>query len=298
MMANGQCLDGLALQNFLDSELDDMAAELTFHHLERCPRCAAVFGQLRELKNFCLERLGAEDEDEAAFSHLIMEKTRARITAALAAQRESEAKQLWWRSISWSWRPLAVAAGVMLVLGIGIFIWSSRREPAPQISQSRPQPAPAADVERRAPTGTDVKSSVQPTPQARPMLTPTAPKTAGQRSRLADLLAINVDLNDYSSLAGPRRGGVGSEEEKAIRLPRARARLELKLPPNSDPGRYRVSIMDAYLRPVIGKPAISQDGDRLTVELDLRRLPQRSYYLRLTHGDEAPGFYRVSINTE
>jgi len=130
------------------------------------------------------------------------------------------------------------------------------------------------------------------------MLTPTAPKTAGPKSGSADLLAINIDLNDYSSLEGPRRREGRGEEEKVIRLRRARVRLDLKLPPASGPGRYQVSIVDAYLRPVVGKQAISPDGNRLTVELDLRRLTKRSYHLRLTHGDDAPDFYRVSITTE
>ncbi|MGH9832187.1 MAG: hypothetical protein ACREBD_12665 [Blastocatellia bacterium] len=221
------------------------------------------------------------------YREALLERRQLAVAPTTSRWRDSVAALLRWRA------PLLAGAFVLLALGAGVFIWSSRKEPAPQISQSRPQPAPSEDIERRAPTGADVKSS-----EAQPTLTPAAPKTVGQRSKPADLLAINVDLNDYSSLERPRRRGVGSEEEKAIRLPRARVRLELKLPSGSDPGRYQVSIVDAYLRPVERKQAPSPDGNRLTVELDLRRLTQRSYYLRLTHGDGVPEFYRVSITTE
>jgi hypothetical protein len=221
------------------------------------------------------------------YREAVSERRQLAVAPATSGWRDLIAALLRWRA------PLLAGAIVLLALGVGVFIWSSREEPAPQISRSSPQPAPSADAAREAPTCADVKLS-----EAQPTLTPAAPKTIEQRSGQADLLAINIDLNDYSLLEGPRRGGVGSEGEKAIRLPRARARLELKLPLNSDPGRYQVSIVDAFLRQVVGKQAISPDGNRLTVELDLSRLPQRSYYLRLTHGDEAPDFYRVSITTE
>jgi len=218
------------------------------------------------------------------YREAVSERRQLAVAPATSGWRDLVAALLRWRA------PLLAGAIVLLALGVGVLIWSSREEPAPQISQSSPQPAPSAGVEREAPTSTDVTSS-----EAQPTLTPATPKTMEQRSGLADLLAINIDLNDYFSLEEPRRRGVGSEEEKAIRLPRARLRLELKLPPGSDPGRYQVSIVDAYLRPVARKQAFSPDGNRLAVELDLRRLTQRAYRLGLTHGDEAPDFYRVMV---
>ncbi len=196
------------------------------------------------------------------------------------------------------WRaPLLAGAIVLLALGIGMIIWSSREEPAPQISQSRPQPASSGDVERKAQTGTDLSTSDRVTPRAQPMLTPTAPKIGGQRSMPADLLVININLNDYSSLEEPRRRDFGGKEEKVIELPRTRIRMELTLPPASDPGRYQISIVDTFFRLVTSGKAISNDGNRLTIDLNLSRLPQRDYRLSLSHGDSAPYFYRVVIFT-
>lgn len=220
--------------------------------------------------------------------------------AVLRQRQLAVAPTSWWRDLiaalpQWS-TPLLAGAVVLLVLGIGIFIWNSRKEPAPQISQSRPQLVPSADVERRAATGSDKTSPVSPMPQAR-TIKPSVAGSVEQKSRPADLLAFNIDLNDYPQSEGPRRREAGREKEKEIKLPRARVRLDLKLPSASLPGRYRVTIVDDYLRPIVAGQSLSQDGNRLNVNLDLSRLTKRFYRLRLSQGDEVPDFYQVVITT-
>jgi hypothetical protein len=220
--------------------------------------------------------------------------------AILAQRQQATTTSVTWRdklaAVWWGWRTLVlVNALVLLVLGLGIFIRNAREEIAPQISQSRPPSLPTTDIEQRAETATGVRSSVQPTPQIQPVLTPKALKTDEQSSKSTDLPSINIDLNNYSSMSGVSRREGSDQAEKIIELPRARVQLKLKLPRESAPGRYQVNLVDDYLRSIAPGQVISADSSHLAVKLDLRRLGKRFYHLSLARGDEAPYFYRVVI---
>jgi len=127
---------------------------------------------------------------------------------------------------------------------------------------------------------------------------------------------IDVDLDNYQvfrrsqseGLTSASRGASGtggaksSEEpdeatsgEKVISLPATRASLVLQLPETGAPGKYNVSLINAFGHPLLSKTAFSSDGAKLRVTLDLRRVPPKKYRLRLWRKGEAPAFYDVVL---
>jgi hypothetical protein len=83
--------------------------------------------------------------------------------------------------------------------------------------------------------------------------------------------------------------------EKVISLPATRASLVLRLPETGVPGKYTVSLINAFGHPLMSNSAFSPDGVKLQVTLDLRRVSQKRYRLRLWRNGEAPAFYDVII---
>jgi hypothetical protein len=127
---------------------------------------------------------------------------------------------------------------------------------------------------------------------------------------------IDVDLDNYQvfrrsqreglTSASQESSGIGgakssgplddaSPEEKVISLPSTRASLVLQLPETGAPGKYNVSLIDAFGRPLLSSAAFSHDGVILQVTFDLRRVPLKKYRLRLWRNGEAPAFYDVII---
>jgi hypothetical protein len=127
---------------------------------------------------------------------------------------------------------------------------------------------------------------------------------------------IDVDLDNYrvfrrslrdgltaanekpSGIEGANRTGEPDREphgEKIISLPATRANLILRLPETGVSGKYDVSLIDAYGRPLLSNSASSSDGVKLQMTLDLRRIPRKKYRLRLSRYGEAPAFYDVII---
>lgn len=173
-----------------------------------------------------------------------------------------------------SWRiPAVVGATALLLLAAGIFI--SRPQPsAPHLGQSSPQPTLTAR--------TDAPASP-------------APPAPEQRAEASPLLARRIDLNDYTALATVGRGANEPPARSVIKLPRAHLQLDLTLPMGSAPGRYQVSLVDAFYQPRAQGQARSRDGQRLHVALDLRPLRGSHYTLRLTRAQAAPDDYPVVI---
>jgi hypothetical protein len=139
-------------------------------------------------------------------------------------------------------------------------------------------------------------------------------KSLGISSQRAEI--FDVDLDNYqvfrrsqreqltsASQESSERGGAKSSEapdgappgEKVISLPSTRASLVLQLPETGAPGRYNVSLIDAFGQPLLSSAAFSRDGVKLQVTLDLRRVPLKKYRLRLWRNGEAPAFYDVII---
>ena len=83
--------------------------------------------------------------------------------------------------------------------------------------------------------------------------------------------------------------------EKVIYLPATRASLVLRLPETGVPGKYTVSLINAFGQPLLSDSAFSPDGAKLQVTLDLRRVSKKRYRLRLWRNGEAPAFYDVII---
>ncbi len=194
----------------------------------------------------------------------------------------------WWRDFIAPWRQLRaplIASACALMLSTGAwFIWRSYQEAAPQTKPNGSQPAPAI--------------SALPTLQAQSTPPASASASQAQPPASAGWLALKLDLNAYPPLGGLNRGGTDREELKTIKLPQARLQLELTLPSGSAPGHYRVSLADAFDKPLAHSTAFSPAGNRLTVLLDLRRLSQQTYRLCLRRGDEAPDYYQVEVTKQ
>ena len=87
-----------------------------------------------------------------------------------------------------------------------------------------------------------------------------------------------------------------SQEKKTIiSLPASRASLVLSLPETAAAGKYTISFVDAFGRVLLSTLAVSHDGARLRVTLDLSRVAPRKYRLRLSRKDEAPAFCDVIV---
>jgi hypothetical protein len=116
-----------------------------------------------------------------------------------------------------------------------------------------------------------------------------------RRSQREGLISASRELSGRGgakSSAEPDEAPLG---EKVISLPSTRASLVLQLPETGAPGKYNVSLIDAFGQPLLSSAAFSSDGVKLQVTLDLRRVPLKKYRLRLWRNGEAPAFYDVII---
>ena len=187
------------------------------------------------------------------------------------------------------WRlPLFVSAAASVLLTVGLFIQRRRQTEAPQSSYTRSQPAPVASA-GNPPTPAPPAPTTRPTPD--PM-----PAPMFDKSRPAESLAINVDLNRYSALGDAIRGASLREEERKIKLPPRRALLKLRLRRGSEAGRYRISIVDPNSNRLIQTIARSHDGKSLNAILNLRRAARTAHRLRVERGDDM-NEYLIEIST-
>jgi hypothetical protein len=173
------------------------------------------------------------------------------------------------------WRlPLLAGAGASLLLAAGMFIQRLQQTASPQSSQTRSQPAPVASA----------GNPLTPVPPA-PIAGQT-PDSAQKKPRLAESLAINLDLNRYNALGDYIRGDSRREEEKKIKLPPLRALLKLRLRRGSGAGLYRISVVDPNGSRLIATSARSRNGKSLDAVLDLRRVARMAHRLRVERGDD------------
>jgi len=109
-------------------------------------------------------------------------------------------------------------------------------------------------------------------------------------------VALTIDL----SQAGTMRGGETSTVEP-VNLPRRVVAAHIFLPYFSPGGKYLVSVtMDKDGSPAkaegMGTANVNGFHADLTVTLDLRNLPQGTYYLATTHeGDRASYYYPLTV---
>ncbi|MGH9768123.1 MAG: hypothetical protein ACREAB_11865 [Blastocatellia bacterium] len=176
------------------------------------------------------------------------------------------------------WRlPLLAGATALLLLAGGLFIWRQRQTAAPQSSQNRPQPAPTALIE---------DPPAPPMPQAGTAPPAQTANPGRAKPKVAESLAINLDLNRYNALGDSSRGGSPREEGTKIKLPPARALLKLRLRQGSEAGLYQISIVDPNSKPLVKTRARSPDGISLDAVLDLRRASQWAHRLRIERDDD------------
>jgi hypothetical protein len=219
---------------------------------------------------------------------------------------------------------LSAAATLILILSSLFFVgrlgWL---KPAPE--------AGAGSVARSAPSDATAGAAGEPAPSptATPIMTAVAKPTverraAGRAWRSSSILrpresiaeTIDVDLDNYQVFRrvprvrsadvneeqpgkeGAETPGASDEAppvEKIIHLPATRAKLVLRLPETGVPGKYNVSLINAFGRPLLSSTAFSPDGAKLQLTLDLRRVPPKKYRLLLWRKGEAPAFYDVII---
>lgn len=171
------------------------------------------------------------------------------------------------------WRvPLLAGAAASLLLAARLYIQRRQQTESPQSSQTRSQPAPVASAE----------NPLTPVPPASNAGQPTDP--THMIPRPAELIAIN--LNRYRALGDTTRGVSRREEVKKINLPPLRALLKLRLRRGSEPGLYRISVVDPNGNLLTGTRARSRNGKSLDAVLDLRRAARTAHRLRVERGDD------------
>lgn len=237
---------------------------------------------------------------------------------ALAQSRPSTEEAPWRKrliSVFVSKRSLAMAPVILISLLLFFIIINNLigRKPAPeagQIARSTPSDAQTGDA--------SIAAIPKPPGDGRAMVG--AWKSSSRSKPSAETRSaetIDVDLDNYQvfrrsqteGLAAVRkypsvRGGAEPSEkqeeeqpvEKVISLPAARASLVFRLPETGVPGKYNVSLINAYGRSLLSTSGFSPDGAKLRVMFDLRRIPQKKYRLRIWRDGEAPAFYDVIIS--
>lgn len=192
------------------------------------------------------------------------------------------------------------------------------REPAPGLRNSEPALSTASGVQTGAAGEKPPNQIAAPAPAVTTQL-PAQRRGVSRTSQApgaSDLIVVKVDLDDYRVLREPQEGkspvadekpsGKESEkppgglneklaEEKMISLPAARAFLVLRLPETAVAGEYTVSLVDAFDLVLFSRQAVSREGVKLRVALDLRRIAPEKYRLRLSREGEAPAYYDVII---
>ena len=173
------------------------------------------------------------------------------------------------------WRlPLLAGATALLLLSAGLSIWRRQQTAPPQSSQNRPQREPGASA----------GNPLTPRPPTQPA--EQLVNSGREKPRLADSLAINLDLNRRNALGDSNRGGSLREAVTKIKLPPRRALLKLRLRKGSEAGLYQISIVDPNSNPLVKTSARSLDGSSLEAVLDLRRASQMAHRLRIERGDD------------
>jgi hypothetical protein len=268
---------------------------------------------------------GSQAPDEALREHLFeCSECFGEYRQALAQRGpapDESAWREWLISVIVSKRSALALAPVILILSSFLFYRLVLRKPASDAGQITPS-APSAD---RAGEGGEAATN----PVAAVAIA-TIPNSAGNSRAIARAWkssgiskpgaeTIDVDLDNYQVFRRSQREGLTSSSEaesgtggakspggpneatageKVISLPATRASLVLQLPETGAPGKYNVSLINAFGRPLLSNTAFSPDGVKLRVTLDLRRVPAKKYRLRLWRNGEAPAFYDIVIGAQ
>lgn len=108
------CGDAVSLQRLLDGDLDEVAAELLFHHVSTCAACAARLDDLRAARRFVERQLSEHQDrhDEALHDDLALVEARLHRLVGAAGARNGRDRLVtptaFWMGVA----TLAIALGV------------------------------------------------------------------------------------------------------------------------------------------------------------------------------------------
>jgi len=262
--------------------------------------------------------------DEALREHLFeCSECFGEYRQALAQSRPAPDEAAWMKrlvTIFTSKRSALALAPMILILSslslifIGISILRKSTPEAGQTASSTPSDAGSGEPGEAKPNTAALAIATIPKPTGNGRAIAGAWKLMGITAPVAE--TIDVDLDNYqvfrrsqmerltpaseepSERGGAKLSGEPDEAppgEKVISLPATRASLVLRLPETGVPGKYNVSLINAFGQSLVSNSAFSPDGAQLKVTLDLRRVSQKRYRLRLWRKGEAPAFYDVII---
>jgi len=266
---------------------------------------------------------GRQIPDEALRKHLFkcsecfgeyrQALAQSRLAADEVALRKWLASIFAWKRSATALTPVILILSSLSLIFIGILILRNSIPEAGQTARSTP-----SDVRAGGPG----ESTSNPAPIAIAAI----PKSTGNGRAIAGswkllgipaprVETIDVDLDNYQVFRRSQMERHASESEelsgredaksageadeappKVISLPATRARLVLRLPETAVPGKYNVSLINAFGQSLLSNSAFSPDGVKLQVTLDLRRVSPKKYRLRLWRNSEAPAFYDVIIS--
>jgi hypothetical protein len=210
--------------------------------------------------------------------------------------------------------PMILILSSLSLIFIGIPILRKSAPEAGQTASSTPPDARAGGPEESTSNPAAVAIATIPTPTVNGRALAGSWKLLGIPAPVAEI--IDVDLDNYqvfrrsqmerltpasdesSGREGAKLSGEPDEAqpgEKVISLPATRANLVLRLPETGVPGKYNVSLINAFGQSLLSNSAFSPDGAKLQVTLDLHRVTPKKYRLRLWRNGEAPAFYDVII---
>lgn len=117
-------------------------------------------------------------------------------------------------------------------------------------------------------------------------------KTENQKSPSADEVALDLILSDDSTLRNSNANR--TNEKDAPVLPARRLRLNIKVSPNYADGNYKITIVDAFNKPLSQQNAAIKNGV-LAASLDLKNLEKRANKLCLQKNDAMPDCFNIKI---
>ena len=126
----------------------------------------------------------------------------------------------------------------------------------------------------------------------------TTPSPSPERTEPANNIerathVARVDLRNYS----PQRGRDPGVEPPPIQIGQKPTAFAITLPQGSPPGRYAISIVNAFGETIKERTSYSVDGKKVTAILNLDNLRSQKYRLCVSRSDEAPNCYPVVITS-
>lgn len=232
--------------------------------------------------------------------------------SARISYRPQAVEEMWWgalyealASVFTSRRALVGAGGAVIILlvTVAVFVWHARVELVNVAINNKPEEKAAPSVQMSAaaataPAGTNESTlsvpQVTDTRRTQDAQLQRARRSARSSRTAPSFRVIEINLQDENLL---RDADEVVGKPRLISLAPQRQRLRLQLPEGSAGGRYTVSIVDAFGKPLIRTSAISK-GRMLTVDLDLRTLSAKRYRLCIARSGEAPDCYLVNVNDQ